>query len=505
MDSSIQIVKKSQVFLWEDGASSITFTAETPTLLTTLGQIQIVIGTTLYQLSKGNVMFLRPNDAITVEYNEDTAPLVYQVGFEYYELVEYTEENIRYGKNHDHLPPSGWMTEFLPYQAYVLIQKIVEQYQPVQSAQNSQCRFLLDELLHIVFSQKRDIRKHQGIPSIEKALFYIQEHYHTPITRSQIAQMIGFNESYFSTLFRKQIGWGFSEHVNRIRIDKTKEYLLTTNLTLHEIAGKVGYTNGLYVSRKFKQMTGISPDEFRKRPRPKRIAAFQFVGHLLAIGIIPVATDSLLLEHSQLLQNELDGISVVNHNQDLEQLKQLEIDVIIAPSYFYNIPGRIKKLEKIAPVLTIEWGKMSCLEETRFFGKLLGKEEEAQRWINHYLNKVNQAKRRITGYMKPGETVALYEIREDGIFIWDRTARGVFNLYDMLGMTPPVRVQQEVLNPSNHLYISEASLPEYAADHMFVVVCEGNSKRFLSLLGIIYFWNQEKTDNSREMVHFGTR
>lgn len=74
------------------------------------------------------------------------------------------------------------MTEFLPYQAYVLIQKIVEQYQPVQSARNSQCRYLLDELLHIVFSQKRDIRKHQGIPSIEKALFYIQEHYHTPIT-----------------------------------------------------------------------------------------------------------------------------------------------------------------------------------------------------------------------------------------------------------------------------------------------------------------------------------
>ncbi|WP_147304243.1 hypothetical protein [Brevibacillus sp. VP] len=31
-----------------------------------------------------------------------------------------------------------------------------------------------------------------------------------------------------------------------------------------------------------------------------------------------------------------------------------------------------------------------------------------------------------------------------------------------------------MLNPSNHLYISEASLPEYAADHMFVVVCEGN-------------------------------
>ncbi|WP_309304177.1 MULTISPECIES: ABC transporter substrate-binding protein [Brevibacillus] len=181
-----------------------------------------------------------------------------------------------------------------------------------------------------------------------------------------------------------------------------------------------------------------------------------------------------LLEHSQLLQRELEGIRIINHNQDVEQLQQLEVDIIIAPTYFYNIPGRIKKLEKIAPVLTIEWGKMSCLEETRLFGKLLGKEAEAQRWINRYLNKVTQAKERIAGHIKPGETVALYEIREDGIFIWDRTARGAFNLYDMLKMTPPLRVQQEVLNRGNHLYISEASLSDYAADHMFVVLCEGN-------------------------------
>ncbi|GIO01191.1 hypothetical protein ABE137_10485 [Brevibacillus laterosporus] len=104
MDSSIQIVKKSQVFLWEDGVSSITFLAEVPTLFTTLGQIQIRIGSTLYQLSNGNVMFLRPNEPITVQYKGDIAPLVYQVGFEYYQLVEYTEEHIRYSKNHDNLP-----------------------------------------------------------------------------------------------------------------------------------------------------------------------------------------------------------------------------------------------------------------------------------------------------------------------------------------------------------------------------------------------------------------
>ncbi|MCY9513098.1 ABC transporter substrate-binding protein [Paenibacillus apiarius] len=223
------------------------------------------------------------------------------------------------------------------------------------------------------------------------------------------------------------------------------------------------------MNRKFRQLTGMSPGEFRHRPQPTRIAAFQFVGHLLAFGITPVATDSMLMNNTLLLKNELDGVKVVSHNHGLEQLHDLEVDLIIAPTYFYNIPDRIKSLEKIAPVVTIEWGKMDCLEEARLFGKLLGKEQEAERWIDRYLEKVRQAKERLEGHLEPGETVALYEIREDRIGIWDRTARGAFNLYDMLGLTPPERVQQEVLQPGTHLFITEAALPEYAADVMFVV------------------------------------
>nr|WP_276562709.1 AraC family transcriptional regulator [Paenibacillus apiarius] len=43
--------------------------------------------------------------------------------------------------------------------------------------------------------------------------------------------MTGFNSSYFSTLFRKQTGWGFSDYLNRMRVDKAKELLLTSDMT----------------------------------------------------------------------------------------------------------------------------------------------------------------------------------------------------------------------------------------------------------------------------------
>ncbi|UWS64050.1 helix-turn-helix transcriptional regulator [Bacillus paralicheniformis] len=85
-----------------------------------------------------------------------------------------------------------------------------------------------------------------------------------------MAQTIGFNRSYFSTLFRRSTGWGFSEYVNRIRIEKAKEHLLTSDMTLQQIATKVGYASGLYLSRKFKQAIGIAPGEFRNRPSKGR-------------------------------------------------------------------------------------------------------------------------------------------------------------------------------------------------------------------------------------------
>lgn len=68
---------------------------------------------------------------------------------------------------------------------------------------------------------------------------------------------------------------------------------MSSQATIQEISQKVGYSDGLYLSRKFKQVTSMTPTEFRLLPKPKRIVALQFFGDLLALGIRPVAVEKM--------------------------------------------------------------------------------------------------------------------------------------------------------------------------------------------------------------------
>ncbi|RXZ81036.1 helix-turn-helix domain-containing protein [Paenibacillaceae bacterium] len=482
MESIIYVLKNCNLLVWEQGQRTLELMIEMPTLLAPMnGSImKLNAGRSSTTLDETRMVLLRPGDSVVINACEGQGqPSVCQVLFECYQLAELDEEKLVYRNDRSSLPVSGWVREKLPYRANVLLKELLRvqgQHHDSLSDKRQQGR-LLKELLQLTLGDGPgpDINRE---PSIQEAVSYITTHYQSRITRSEIARLAGFNVSYFSTLFTKRMGWGFSEYLNRVRVDRAKEHLMTSSLSVNEIATRVGYTNGEYLSRKFKQLTGMSPGEFRNRPVPKRIAAFQFVGDLLALGIKPVVIDAELARGTLLLQNELRDVAIVNGAYEDEQLDQLEADLIIAPDYFYNMPGRMKRLEQIAPVIALEWGKLDPLTELQFMGRLLHKEQEAGRWIVRYHERVEQAKHKLQGVIARGETAAVYEVRDDGIFIWDRTARGAFNLYDSLNLHPPELVRRDVLEPGRHLWITEEALAEYAADHMFIVLARSGSCAF---------------------------
>ena len=73
------------------------------------------------------------------------------------------------------------------------------------------------------------------------------------------------NESYISSLIKKQTGKGFSEHLMEIRIQKAQELLRTSNERIETIASSVGYPDYYYFIKVYKKATGISPAAFRKQ------------------------------------------------------------------------------------------------------------------------------------------------------------------------------------------------------------------------------------------------
>ncbi|WP_242775168.1 helix-turn-helix domain-containing protein [Brevibacillus parabrevis] len=471
MEATLHVWKEGGIMQWESTQPSIEITCFAPTILTPMtGRIRVNDGKKTLQLESMRMMFLRPGDSVTLVRDGAELPAVCRICFESYRLAQHDDDTIMYRNDRSGLPASGWITNKLPYRATVLVNELVRlQANPSgHTAKAERHHHLFKELMQLVLHYETTPEL-DWEPSIHRAITYIDENYRSPITRSELARLAGFHTSYFSTMFAKKLGWGYSEYLNRVRIDRAKEHLLASTMTINEIALEVGYSNGEYLSRKFKQLTGMSPGEFRSRPAPKKIAAFQFAGALLALGVTPVATDAELVRGSLLLQEELRDVPIIKGAYDDEQLGKLKPDLILAPTYFYHTPGRMKQLEKIAPVLTLEWAKLDPLAEMQLIGKLIGRESEAQRWLTKYQAQVDEARQSLRALIDRGETAAVYEWRSDGIFIWDKTARGAFNLYEALGIRPPETVRRDVLVRGKHLWITEDRLPDYMADHMFVI------------------------------------
>lgn len=100
---------------------------------------------------------------------------------------------------------------------------------------------------------------------VELAKEYVEEHYYENLTLTDVAQKVGISPSYLSTLFQKQMGKGFVDYLNEIRIEHACTYLQQHYLKTYEIAYKVGFKDEKYFSKVFKKVTGRPPSEYRKK------------------------------------------------------------------------------------------------------------------------------------------------------------------------------------------------------------------------------------------------
>lgn len=100
---------------------------------------------------------------------------------------------------------------------------------------------------------------------LDDILHYINHNYTKNITLENIAPLFGYNSSYLGKIFSKKVGENFNSYVDHVRIEHSKELLLTDNSKVYVIAEKVGYRSVDYFHIKFKKYVGQSPAEFRKK------------------------------------------------------------------------------------------------------------------------------------------------------------------------------------------------------------------------------------------------
>ncbi|RKP49928.1 response regulator [Cohnella endophytica] len=100
--------------------------------------------------------------------------------------------------------------------------------------------------------------------AIEKALDYIAEHYGRDLTQQEVADNVQMNATYFSLLFKEQMGISYIKYLTKVRIEKAKD-LLNEGMPIQEISERVGYYHARHFSEVFKKQTGITPGQYRSR------------------------------------------------------------------------------------------------------------------------------------------------------------------------------------------------------------------------------------------------
>lgn len=100
---------------------------------------------------------------------------------------------------------------------------------------------------------------------IEKAVSYIKNNYNKDISLDDVSRKVDISPYYFSKIFKEETGQNFIEYLTGIRIEKAKELLGNTDMSMKEICGEIGYADPNYFSRTFKKNIGVTPTEYKEK------------------------------------------------------------------------------------------------------------------------------------------------------------------------------------------------------------------------------------------------
>ncbi|MGW5354170.1 AraC family transcriptional regulator [Streptomyces sp. NPDC004031] len=94
------------------------------------------------------------------------------------------------------------------------------------------------------------------------------QHTHTgPVHQDEVAALVHMSPTSFSRFFRTAMGRTFTDYVNQLRIETACALLTTTSLPVTTVATRSGYRNLSNFNRRFRELKGLRPTEYRAAHR----------------------------------------------------------------------------------------------------------------------------------------------------------------------------------------------------------------------------------------------
>ncbi|MQN01247.1 MAG: response regulator [Lachnospiraceae bacterium] len=132
-----------------------------------------------------------------------------------------------------------------------VLERIIKEINPEQTSEENQ-------------EEVKQIAHESAVSIADKAILEIQENYLKDISLSVLAEEYGVSAASLSSQLKEKLGMTYSDYVTSLRIQKAKELISTTSLSMQEVAEQSGYSDYFYFTKVFKKVEGISPSKYKK-------------------------------------------------------------------------------------------------------------------------------------------------------------------------------------------------------------------------------------------------
>lgn len=224
------------------------------------GNVKVRVKQKNYEIGAGTVFIYRPFEEQYYGQANKEPIASYWVHFTGYGLLELLEkaglgeENIFVTGTNDEIPE--------------LFEKLIIEVFEKQSSFEFLSALLLQQ---IIFSITRRISSNnQKVISakqlrINETINHIHRNYEKNISIVELANIAGFSPSRYSGIFRELFNVSPKQYLIKYRLQKAKELMRHTNLTIKQISNLAGFEDQLYFSRLFKKYEKLSPLEYKKK------------------------------------------------------------------------------------------------------------------------------------------------------------------------------------------------------------------------------------------------
>jgi len=105
------------------------------------------------------------------------------------------------------------------------------------------------------------------VTALRRAIDYVHRFYRGKVSLTEAAETAGLSPAYFSQVFSQEMGEPFSRFVQRVRVNRVRELLDTTYLSLSYIAELCGFSDQSHMTKVFRRLSGMTPAQVRRGPQ----------------------------------------------------------------------------------------------------------------------------------------------------------------------------------------------------------------------------------------------